>query len=204
MTKDRNGEGPHNDDSLWSRVVKDISPLRRRTKGGRHTVKRVEPIPESHPPKPEADDEKPLADEERIERSLSEPSPPRKPHTPSLILGDMQHLDRRTGDKFRKGQMDIEARLDLHGMTQMEAHAAVRQFLQGCYQEGRRCLLVITGKGRRLDHTTWGDDPGVLRQRLPGWLNDPAIRPQVLAVAQAQPRDGGGGAFYVLLKRRRG
>jgi DNA-nicking Smr family endonuclease len=75
---------------------------------------------------------------------------------------------------------------------------------------GRRCLLVITGKGRRLvqEHeTSWGDgearEIGVLRRMVPGWLKEGPLRGCVLAYSQAQPRDGGVGALYVLLKRRR-
>jgi len=91
--------------------------------------------------------------------------------------------------------MQIEARLDLHGMTQAEAHQALHAFIERQARLGARCLLVITGKGR-------GGD-GVLRAALPGWLNAGPIRAKVLAIFPAQPKDGGSGAVYVYLKRQR-
>jgi DNA-nicking Smr family endonuclease len=105
-------------------------------------------------------------------------------------------LDRRNAQRLKRGQMAIAARLDLHGMTQAEAHRALRSFLLRCHEEERRTVLVITGKGTR-------DGEGVLRRAVPRWLDEPGLRPVVLAREEAQPRDGGGGAFYVLLRRKR-
>jgi DNA-nicking Smr family endonuclease len=106
-------------------------------------------------------------------------------------------IDRRTDTRLRQGRMAIEGRIDLHGMTQDAAHAALAGFLHRGWSEGRRCVLVITGKGRG------GEGGGVLRRALPRWLNDPGLRPLVVAANPAHARDGGDGAFYVLIRRRR-
>ncbi|MGE0725824.1 MAG: Smr/MutS family protein, partial [Alphaproteobacteria bacterium] len=92
----------------------------------------------------------------------------------------------------------VEARLDLHGMTQAEAHAALDAFLDGSARRGRRSVLVVTGRGGR-----GSEGPGVLRRMVPRWLNEPANRERLLAFAEAQPKDGGAGALYLLLRRRR-
>jgi DNA-nicking Smr family endonuclease len=106
-------------------------------------------------------------------------------------------LDRATAERLRRGLRPIEARLDLHGMTQAEAHQALTEFVRTSSQAGRRCLLVTTGRG-------FGQErPGILRNAVPRWLDAAGLRRQVLAVAAAQPRHGGAGAFYVLLRRRR-
>ncbi|MBY0430226.1 MAG: Smr/MutS family protein, partial [Rhodospirillales bacterium] len=106
-------------------------------------------------------------------------------------------VDKRTGEKLRKGRMDIDGRVDLHGMSQEIAHGALIHLVGRGFDRGLRCLLVITGKGDR----TGGE--GVLRRAVPRWLNEPGLREKVLSFSYAQPRDGGEGALYVLLKRRR-
>jgi DNA-nicking Smr family endonuclease len=106
-------------------------------------------------------------------------------------------LDRATGERLKRGLRPIEARLDLHGMTQAEAHRALAEFVRLSTMRGRRCVLVVTGRGRGRD------EPGILRNAVPRWLEGTAMRQQILAVAPAQPRHGGGGALYLLLRRRR-
>jgi len=114
-----------------------------------------------------------------------------------LRHGDGTGIDRRTHDRFRRGRMAIEGRLDLHGMTRERAHAALNAFLYRAHERSARCVLVVTGKG------TGRDGGGVLRREVPHWLNQAGLRTLVLGIAHAQPRDGGDGALYVLLKRRR-
>lgn len=117
---------------------------------------------------------------------------------PELDAGVAAGLDTRTMDRLRRGRIRPEARLDLHGMTRNEAHAALTDFMARAAGAGRRCIIVITGKGRV------SEGGGVLRNAVPGWLNAPAIRPVILGFAEAQPKDGGAGALYVLLRRARG
>lgn len=122
------------------------------------------------------------------------PSPPRPQRAPAVAVptpAPGAGLDRRSAQRLKRGARPIEARLDLHGMTQTEAHQALRDFIARAAAAERRSLLVITGKG------------GVLRAAVPRWLGEPSNRGRVLAVAPAQPKDGGPGALYVLLRRRR-
>jgi DNA-nicking Smr family endonuclease len=110
-------------------------------------------------------------------------------------------LDRRQALRLRRGQLAIEARLDLHGMTQVEAHRALAGFVARSHAAGKRVLLVVTGKGTRQGDD--GSPSGVLRRTVPRWLAEPALRPLVLATASAVRRDGGDGALYLLLRRIR-
>ncbi|HEX6440748.1 MAG TPA: Smr/MutS family protein [Stellaceae bacterium] len=102
-------------------------------------------------------------------------------------------IDRANAERLKRGRRPIEARLDLHGMTQAEAHAALSRFIAGSRAAGHRCVLVITGHGR--------SSGGVLKQSVPRWLNEPSMRRQLLAIAPAQPQHGGAGALYLLLRR---
>jgi len=115
-----------------------------------------------------------------------------------LEHGRTPGVDRNTAERMRKGEMSIDGNLDLHGMTQEAALRALHRFLRSSFESGRRCLLVVTGKGGRE-----GGGGGVLRAQVPQWLNEASLRPLVLAFSYAQPRHGGDGALYVLLKRHR-
>lgn len=124
---------------------------------------------------------------------------PTLPSTPAATAPDAS-----SHRKVRRGKLDIEARIDLHGMRQPEAETALAGFLARCRSAGMRCVLVVTGKGRPVDP---GEDfitpqAGVIRRRLPEWLAGPHLRPHVAGVAAAHPRHGGAGASYVLLKAR--
>lgn len=92
----------------------------------------------------------------------------------------------------RKGRVEIDARIDLHGMTQVQAKKSLSTALFRSAKRGDRCLLVITGKGPQLD--------GVLRTNLPGWLAGPNLRPLITTFAQAHAKHGGAGAWYVFLR----
>jgi DNA-nicking Smr family endonuclease len=103
---------------------------------------------------------------------------------------------------LKRGRYAIEGRIDLHGMTQDRAHAALLGFVERSARQGLRCVLVITGKGlRRLDDEGSGGEIGILRNAAPRWLNEAPNRARILAFTAAQPRHGGGGALYVLLRR---
>ena len=117
------------------------------------------------------------------------------PMPPALAPGRIADLDKRTGERFKRGEMAIDAKIDLHGLTQAEAHDRLQAFLGKAASGGKRCVLIVTGKGAG----GWG----VLRDAVPRWLNEPALRRYLLAYAQAQPRHGGAGALYALLKRKR-
>ena len=112
---------------------------------------------------------------------------------PPLVVDRFAGIDRASAERLKRGRHKVEARLDLHGMTQDEAHRALLAFIRAARTAGNRCVLVITGHGRI--------GGGVLKSAVPRWLDEPAFRPHLLAVATAQPRDGGGGALYVMLRR---
>jgi DNA-nicking Smr family endonuclease len=125
------------------------------------------------------------------------PVPALPPKPPELEPGRFAGVDKRLAERLKRGQLPIEGMLDLHGLTQEEAHRQLDGFLALSATAGRRCVLVITGKG------AWREEAGILREMVPRWLNEAPNRGRVLAIATAQPRHGGSGALYVLLKRRR-
>lgn len=97
--------------------------------------------------------------------------------------------------KIRRGQNEIDARLDLHGHTQDTAHRELIEFLLRQASNGARCVLVITGKGRL--------GTGILRTRLFDWIAHPDLRPFIAGYAPAHPRHGGAGATYIFLRAKR-
>jgi DNA-nicking Smr family endonuclease len=109
-------------------------------------------------------------------------------------------LDRRTEERLKRGQMPIEGVIDLHGLSAPQAQRVLERFLIRSYQQESRCVLVITGKGRS---TETGIEMGVLKRSLPDWLSAPALNGIVLRHVQAKGKHGGGGAFYLLLRRHR-
>jgi DNA-nicking Smr family endonuclease len=113
-------------------------------------------------------------------------------------------MDRRRFERLRRGKITPDARLDLHGMTSERAHSALTGFVLDAHARGLRLLLVITGKGRPGDPgTVIPERHGILRHSLPHWLAAPPLGARVLQVAPAHQRHGGGGAFYVYLRRSR-
>lgn len=115
--------------------------------------------------------------------------------TPEISHGRAAGIDRRSAEKLRRGRLPIEGRLDLHGMTQDAAAGRLAAFIERAEAAGKRCVLVITGKGLA--------SGGILRDQVPRWLNQAPNRTRVLAFDYARPQHGGAGALYVLLKRRR-
>ncbi len=188
---------------LWRLVTESVTRLRAQATPSVETVPIVPP-----PPNPEPAPTKSKKAQKKA--GIVEPPPkPAKPAVKALVKGHVVDMDRSTADKLRRGRLEIDGRLDLHGMTALQAQAAVGRFISASHHLGRRCVLIITGKGMRSRAAApWlradeGED-GVLRTGLPRWLNEPALRPLVLAVTPAQPQHGGQGAVYVLLKRQRG
>ncbi len=173
------------DAGLWDRITRDVAPLQSRRQP---------------PPKPTPAPKKAVAPAERKPAAKPPPAAPPSPkpaELPPLAPGASAGLDKRTAQRLKRGQLAIDGRIDLHGMTQAEAHGALSAYLERAQGAARRCILVITGKGRV------SENGGVLRTMAPRWLNAPANRARVLAIAPAQPKDGGAGALYVLLRRKR-
>jgi DNA-nicking Smr family endonuclease len=106
-------------------------------------------------------------------------------------------VDRATVERLKRGQVAVEARIDLHGMDQRAAFASLMGFVETSSRAGRRALLIITGKGAS------GEGGGVLRRNAPNWLMASPLAGRILTIQPAHTRHGGEGAFYVLLRRRR-
>jgi DNA-nicking Smr family endonuclease len=122
-------------------------------------------------------------------------------------------LDGATAERLRRGKIEPDARLDLHGLTQAQAHTRLSAFVRRGHDRGERCLLVITGKGTPAQHAADDLRPfvtperpkaGVLRTLVPRWLQEDDMRSFVVGVQAAHQRHGGAGALYVYLRRRRG
>jgi DNA-nicking Smr family endonuclease len=159
------------DSALWQQAMHDVAPL----------------APRPAPPKARsAERAKPLARQ-------AAPPPPAFHDLPPLTLDRSAGIDKASALRLKRGKLAIEARLDLHGMTQDEAHGALAGFIRTARAGGKRCVLVITGRG--------AVGGGVLRAAVPRWLAEPEFRPHLLAIATAQPQDGGAGALYVMLRR---
>ncbi len=118
---------------------------------------------------------------------------------------ETRKLDRKTDEKIKKGLFKIEASLDLHGMRQEEAYKSLCEFIQLSYQSKKRFVLVITGKGKNTDNNQhWMDSTrGILKERVPDWLNRQPCNQYVLKIGTAKPKDGGSGALYVYLKNNK-
>jgi len=148
------------------------------------------PPPSGHPP--------PIAPP-----SLASPlSPPQAPPkaSPSHPTSDLDRhrpvdIDRRSWQRLKRGEITIDGRIDLHGLTQAQAHERLNGFIVAMQARGCRTVLVITGLGRSGD--------GILRHMVPRWLNEPDNRQRIVTFTQAQLKHGGAGALYVLLKRLR-
>lgn len=154
----------------------------------------------SQPPTPRVE---PAAERKRADVASQKRKAP-QPISPAL-----GGLDAKLSRKIRQGRVEIDDRLDLHGMTQATAHAALRRFILYCAAQNKRTVLVITGKGRSSPRSDHGDDwidssarsTGVLRRNLPGWLSDPALKPLIIGFESAAVQHGGAGAYYVRLRR---
>lgn len=126
--------------------------------------------------------------------------PTKQTNSPNLSV----KMDVKTFRKMNRGKLKPEARIDLHGMTLDQAHPALNRFIFRAYDDGKRLVLVITGKGKERDEG--GPIParlGVIRQNVPNWLSHAALAPIILQVTQASSNYGGLGAYFVYLRRRR-
>ena len=197
------------DARLWENVTRSVKPIARRN----IVPEAAAPVPDR--PAPEQDSKAaeqpagPKADpntgRERVDiaglrlgaqdRPPAQSAPAARPGSGGLSYGDAPGVDRRTATRFRRGLMPMDAKLDLHGHTRESGRQALAGFLRAHRAAGRRCVLVVTGKGLKDDWSV-----GALRQALPGWLNAPDLRRLILAYCHAQPQHGGSGAVYILLK----
>jgi DNA-nicking Smr family endonuclease len=178
------------DVELFRAAMADVKPLK-----GRKTSKPVRKAP-AVVPRPKA--EGPLMQKERPLAALGVTEVRRAPTRKSSSVS--QSFDREVDRALSKGRRRPEAKLDLHGMTLAAAERAVSAFIADSSEQNRRVVLIVTGKGLRLESgRVFG---GRIRAEFPGWLERPENRARVAGVRPAHPRHGGSGAFYVLLRRR--
>lgn len=188
---------------LWRRVAETATPLRPDAPG------------KGSSPEPDAGVASPPRAMPEPPAAVRLPPSPRRP-TPTQAYADLvpdphaaldrahPHMDRRRYDKLRRGRVEPQARLDLHGMTADRAHGALAAFILGAHAAGLRLVLVITGKGRPGGMDALAPHRhGVLRHNVPHWLAAPPLASKVLQIAPAHVRHGGGGAYYVYLRRLR-
>lgn len=193
------------DRALWAFVTEQVEPLAPR--GGPLAVgDDLEAIETpSRPPHREAEAVKPR------ERKWQKLEPVATPRVPTRVAPVHAPFDRRKARQIAKGRIEIEARIDLHGLREHEAHMRLAGFLRQAHAAGKRTVLVITGKGRVDDDPyrpfSMGDDrrePGVLRRNVPRWLAEPDLARIVVSYTTASTRHGGEGALYIHLRRPHG
>jgi len=125
-------------------------------------------------------------------------------YSKSLDSFDNGGIDNTTLRKFKREEFKIEAVLDLHGLTEDEAFAKVDDFIAKSYALGRRCVIIITGKGGLHNEDDIFAPRGVLKQRTPQWLDMPRLRALILIYKHPSEHLGGNGALYILLRRNKG
>jgi len=172
--------------ALWTGFVRAITPLREAADTPEAPAQASEPVAPVVPAAPQ-----PVS-------NLAPPNPEKK--SPPLAP-----LGRRLRQRVGRGREPIDARFDLHGMTQTEAHAALRRFLHRAQADGARTVLVVTGKGTGRSLEDRGNDAarerGVLKRQVPLWLALPEFRALVIGFEDAHASHGGQGALYVRLRR---
>jgi DNA-nicking Smr family endonuclease len=183
------------DQELWRRVTDTVKPLRTeplKPKRAADSIKALAPEPQPA-----------LSPATKKTRPIVRPAEPavRKqvpPPAPSLAP-----LDKRLTRRIGKGSRVVDAKIDLHGLTQREAHARLLSFLHVARDRGYRVVLVVTGKGKVEDHGDWWEEGtrGVLRRSVPEWLSTPPFRSMVVGYERAHLKKGGDGALYVQLRR---
>jgi DNA-nicking Smr family endonuclease len=178
------------DAALLETAFQDVTPM-----PGKKVGKKIGKTPKTEPKAKKPAPARPV--------KTPAPSQPKPQPLPELGHGAAPGVDKRTAQRLRRGRLDVEARLDLHGFTQSQAHPALDNFLGNAQQSGKRCVLVVTGKGtRQIDEDTGLDRAtGVLKDQVPRWLNQPPNRGRILSFTHATQADGGSGALYILLKK---
>jgi DNA-nicking Smr family endonuclease len=170
--------------ALWESVAKQTKPLRKKLRAAKAVAE------------PSAAETPVAAKSITPPKSLPSAAMPRpaKPAAPPLAP-----LGRRERSQLSRGRKEIDARLDLHGMTQTRAHRALSGFLQRAHSDGLTFVLIITGKGKMGAES----ERGVLRRQVPQWLSLPEFRSLVVGFEEAHVGHGGEGALYVRIRRSR-
>jgi DNA-nicking Smr family endonuclease len=201
MAGRRRGRFPTREElELWANVTRHDEPLERRRPAVRHepvqedAAAAIPAKPAGSPPKDEAASVRPAV-KPNSKATNGGAGPP--PHQP---------FDYKAAKRIARGRHEIEARLDLHGMRQSDAHAALHHFLARCQADGLKHVLIITGKGITPEPGAYRDfwtseQRGVLRRLVPQWLSEPSMRQHVISFTESHLRHGGSGALYVTIRK---
>ncbi|MEY8837901.1 Smr/MutS family protein [Cribrihabitans sp. XS_ASV171] len=182
---------------LWQKVAARAERLHPETR----KETRQKPLPKPTPAKRP----KPRIDPFELGQTAARPRSGHqlKPSITEELLSAPVQMDRKAYTRMKRGKMKPEARIDLHGMRVDAAHPALVRFILTAQASGKRLVLVITGKGKDRDEPGPIPTPrGVLRNQVPHWLSIPPLSQAVLQVTPAHLSHGGGGAYYVYLRRR--
>ncbi|MBD1546593.1 Smr/MutS family protein [Roseibium aggregatum] len=185
----KKGQLSPEDREIWAKVTRTLTPL--------HPERQVMPDPDDAGlSAPEAEERKrpaKTATAIRTPPAQPKPAPPPPLHT----------LEHRFRKKLVRGVKPIDGRIDLHGLTQHQAHGRLRHFLHSAQASGHKVVLVITGKGQERGGGGFMDERGVLRRVVPQWLAMPDMRSVVVGYEEAHASHGGSGALYVRIRRKR-
>jgi DNA-nicking Smr family endonuclease len=184
---------------LWEHTAQTLQPIKGK-KGRVHPA--AEDVGAAAPPPPAKREQAKQVDRKPATSHAQPPKVTLPPPAPAPIA-----LERRKARKLSTGRIEIEGRIDLHGMRQAEAHSALVRFLRRSHADGKRWVLVITGKGaptrtahdERLRYE--GDERGVLRRNVPRWLAEPELAAIIVGFTAAAINHGGEGALYVHLRK---
>lgn len=163
--------------ALWDHVTAAVAPRRKRSSAKAPEITKA-----------------PAAKPVRRKTVLAKPDPLPEPKSvlkPAASPFAAPRLDGKRSQRFLKGELDIDGRIDLHGLTLELAHKALAGFLMQARGRGHRMVLVVTGKG------------GALKRLVPLWLSAPPFDTLLAGLAAAQPKHGGEGALYLYLRRKR-
>ena len=195
----------HEDVELWAHVTRGVKRLKRAPRKAvmKADMKGVQAATEH---KPEKKTPAPPAKMSKVKKpapmrpGLPAATPPPQKTAAGLPLVGLEAKAKR---RLNRGQSDVAARIDLHGMRQQEAHAALNRFLANAHANDARLVLVITGKGRTASDGAYAGERevGILRRMVPHWLSEPALRHIVLGYESATARHGGEGAIYVRIRK---
>jgi DNA-nicking Smr family endonuclease len=174
--------------ALWESVARQTKPLRKKVRAVKAPAD--SPVVASPDIAKSAGAARPLPHARTQHVAKPKPTPVSPPLAP---------LGRRERSQLSRGKKEIDARLDLHGMTQIRAHHALSGFLQRAHNDGLTFVLVITGKGKMGSES----ERGVLRRQVPQWLSLPEFRTLVVGFEEAHIGHGGEGALYVRIRRSR-
>lgn len=198
----RDGRAADPDDlALWHHTARSVTPLRK-------AKPRVPDV--DAPPAPSPKPRQPSAKSPPTKPPARQPSKTALPPTPNITapkpVPPLVAIERRKTRKIARGHIEIDARIDLHGLRQAEAERRLRAFLLDSRLQGLKTVLVITGKGAERETAGRHQDPergerGVLRRSVPMWLEQPELRACVAGIAPAHIRHGGSGALYIHLRK---